>query len=190
MNETNPAPEPAPANPQTGEATDTPPTTPDKAEKPEQAAPEQAEAVEPSSPPPPPIDINEFREKPLLELHEMAEVLSLRVPANASKAQLVFDLLCAYGRDGVELFGQGVVEQAKENYAMLRDPNRSFRTSPDDIYLGGQLLRQHGVKVGQLLKVQVRPPRRISTNSRPFSPTAVSFSKARGTIRSACGSSI
>ena len=39
-----------------------------------------------------------------------------------------------YARDGAELTGEGVIEQAKENYAMLRDPARSFRTSPDDLY--------------------------------------------------------
>ena len=136
---------------------------PDAAEENEGAAVEgsaepKIEEVE-ERPPAPPININEFREKPLAELHEMAEVLSLRVPANAAKAQLVFDLLCAFGRDGVEIFGEGIVEQAKENYAMLRDPQRSFRTSPDDLYLGGQLLRRHGIRVGQKLQVKLRPPR-------------------------------
>lgn len=33
------------------------------------------------------------------------------------------------------------MEQAKDNYAMLRDPVKSFRTSPDDIYLGGNLIK-------------------------------------------------
>ena len=42
---------------------------------------------------------------------------------------------------------------------MLRDPKRSFRTSPDDFYLSGHLIRDHGLRVGQKLKVKLRGPR-------------------------------
>ena len=48
------------------------------------------------------------------------------------------------------------MEQAKDNYAMLRDPVKSFRTSPDDIYLGGNLIKPLHLRVGQLIKVRLR----------------------------------
>ncbi|MFR4437682.1 MAG: transcription termination factor Rho, partial [Akkermansia muciniphila] len=47
-------------------------------------------------------------------------------------------------------------EQAKDNYAMLRDPVKSFRTSPDDIYLGGNLIKPLHLRVGQQIKVRLR----------------------------------
>ncbi len=147
----DPAPaDPAPADPAPADPT---PADPGPAEPP--PAP-PAPAPRPSAPP---IDVNAFRDKPLAELHAMASSMALRLPPNTSKAQLVFDLLCACARDGVELTGEGVMEQAKENYAMLRDPRRSFRTSPDDLYLGGHLIRQHGLRVGQKIKVRLRQPR-------------------------------
>ncbi|WP_234045225.1 transcription termination factor Rho [Haloferula rosea] len=105
------------------------------------------------------IDINEFRAKPLSELQAMAEVLPPRLAASPTKAQLTFELLNFYAREGAELIGEGIVEQAKENYAMLRDPLRSFRTSPDDLHLGGQLLRDLGIRPGHRIKVKVRSPR-------------------------------
>jgi transcription termination factor Rho len=105
------------------------------------------------------IDINELRAKPLAELQAMAEVLPRRVPVAPTKAQLVFDLLSFHAREGAELVGEGVVEQAKENYAMLRDPARSFRTSPDDLHVNGNLLREYGIKAGNRVKVKVRAPR-------------------------------
>jgi len=57
------------------------------------------------------------------------------------------------------LEAEGVLEQAKENYAMLRDPQRSFKTSPDDFYVGGRVIKEHGLRVGQLLRVKLRAPR-------------------------------
>ncbi|GAA5481512.1 transcription termination factor Rho [Haloferula sargassicola] len=105
------------------------------------------------------MDINEFRAKPLGELQSMAEVLPRRLAVAPTKAQLVFDLLSFQAREGAELVGEGVIEQAKENYAMLRDPLRSFRTSPDDIHVSGHLLREFGIKPGQRVKVKVRNPR-------------------------------
>ncbi len=106
------------------------------------AAPEKdAPSAAPEHPPlpklPKAISINEFREKPLSEIYSMLEVLPVKIPARASKSQLVFDLVSFYAREGVEVTGEGVMEQAKDNYAMLRDPAKSFKTSPDDLYLNG-----------------------------------------------------
>ena len=39
---------------------------------------------------------------------------------------------------------------------MLRDPVNSFRTSPDDIYLGGNLIKPLHLRVGQQIKVRLR----------------------------------
>ena len=119
---------------------------------------EQSE-VKDERPPLPPlpesISINEFREKPLSEIYSMLEVLPVKIPAKASKSQLVFDLVSFYAKEGVIVEGEGVLEQAKDNYAMLRDPVKSFKTSPDDLYLNGNLIREHGLVVGQKIKARL-----------------------------------
>lgn len=105
------------------------------------------------------VDVNDFRELPLAEMHEVIEKLPVRSPANATKAQLVFDILTFYAKNGCVLEGYGFLEQAKDNYAMLRDPKRSFKTSPDDLYIGGDLIKQHDLAVGQKVRVRMRAPR-------------------------------
>ncbi len=105
------------------------------------------------------ILVNEFREKPLAELHEIMESLPVRSQATATKSQLVFDILSFYAKHGTILEGEGYMEQAKDNYAMLRDPKRSFKTSSDDLYIGGELIRNYGLLVGQKVKVRMRAPR-------------------------------
>ncbi|MGB2091460.1 MAG: transcription termination factor Rho [Akkermansiaceae bacterium] len=123
---------------------------------------EDSIAVKEERPPLPPlpesISINEFREKPLSEIYSMLEVLPVKIPAKASKSQLIFDLVSFYAKEGVIVEGEGVMEQAKDNYAMLRDPAKSFKTSPDDLYLSGNLIKEHGLVVGQKVKARLRAP--------------------------------
>ena len=110
-------------------------------------------------PAPASIDINEFRLKSLADLQSLAEATPARIQGGIPKSQLLYELLCYYGHEGVGLVCEGVLEQSKDNFAMLRDPQRSFRPSPDDIHLGTHILRDLGLRVGQLIKVRVRAPR-------------------------------
>ncbi len=123
---------------------------------------EKTEPVEPEKPKydiPEAVDINEFRARSLAELYLILEALPVRIQANSTKAQLVFDIITFYGKEGCEITGTGVLEQAKENYGMLRDPIRSFKTSPDDLYLSGEFLKKYDLKPGHLVKVKIRAPR-------------------------------
>ncbi len=105
------------------------------------------------------IDINQFRQKPLAELQAMAEASPARIQGGIPKTQLIYELLCFFSHEGAGMVCEGVLEQSKENFAMLRDPQRSFRPSPDDIHLGNNMLRDFGLRVGQSVKVRVRAPR-------------------------------
>jgi transcription termination factor Rho len=105
------------------------------------------------------IDVNALRRKPLNELQAMAETLPARIPGGITKSQLVYEILCFLSQEGTGLVCEGVIEQGKESFAMIRDPERSFRPGPDDIHLNLNLLREHGLRVGQMVKVRVRAPR-------------------------------
>jgi transcription termination factor Rho len=104
------------------------------------------------------IDINEFRLKSLSELQDLAEGVAAKIQGGIPKSQLIYELLCFYGREGARMVCEGILEQSKENFAMLRDAQRSFRPGPDDIHLSANVMRDHGLRVGQLVKVSVRAP--------------------------------
>lgn len=116
----------------------------------------QEEPSESPAEPLPPVCINELRATPLGELLAMAEVLPQRHIAGMAKSQLIFELGRYFLKEDREVVVEGVMEQAKDNYAMLRDPVKSFRTSPDDIYLSGELIRKYGLRIGHLVKVKLR----------------------------------
>lgn len=126
---------------------------------PTESTAEESAAVAPLPELPLAIDINEFRLKPLAELQAMAEALPAKIQGGIPKSQLVYELLCFYAQEGTSLVCEGILEVSKENLALLRDPQRSFRPGPDDILLSTSLMREFGLRVGQRVKVRVQPPR-------------------------------
>ena len=123
----------------------------------ESTAQESAAAVLPELPIS--IDINQFRLKSLAELQAMAEAVPARIQGGIPKSQLVYELLCFYALEGTGLVCEGILEFSKENLAMLRDPQRSFRPGPDDVLLSPSLVRELGLRVGQRVKARVQAPR-------------------------------
>lgn len=111
--------------------------------------------------PPVPVstDINQFRLKSLAELQEIADTLPNKLSGSLSKSFLVYELLCHYAREGGGLVCDGVLELGKDNFAMLRDPRRSFRPSQDDIFINSAYVREYGLRPGQRVKVRAKAPR-------------------------------
>lgn len=102
------------------------------------------------------IDLNEFRRKSTTELQALYEELPIKLQNGLTHAQLVFELIRYKLSQGVIVEGDGIMEQAKDNYAMLRDAERSFRTAVDDIYLAGALIREYKLNVGNKVRVRLR----------------------------------
>ena len=118
-----------------------------------------AEAPAPAPfPVPEHIDLNAFRLKPLSELQKIATEIPARIQGGLTKAQLVYEIICYYVSNGTEVTCEGVLEFGKEHFAMIRDAERSFRPSQDDIHIGGPVLNNAKIRNGQLIKVKVRPP--------------------------------
>jgi transcription termination factor Rho len=105
------------------------------------------------------LDVEELRSKTLAELLDLATTLPRRLPAFASKSQVVFEILTYYAAEGCHLEAEGILEMAKDSFGMLRDPKRSFKNSPDDFYLGSNLIKDFGLRPGQLVRCTLRPPR-------------------------------
>ena len=120
---------------------------------------EVVEEVIPKPDVPERLDVEDLRALPLSELLELAATLPIRIPAFAGKRQVIFEILSCYVAEGCEVEAEGVLERAKDNFGMLRDPKRSFKTAPDDFYVGSNLIKNHGLRTGQLVRVKLRAPR-------------------------------
>ncbi len=54
---------------------------------------------------------------------------------------------------------EGVVEMMPDNFAFLRSSDYNYLNSPDDVYISVQQVKQYGLKTGDTVRGQVRPPR-------------------------------
>ena len=105
------------------------------------------------------IMINDLRRLSHAELRSLQRSLGINTQPNVSKAHLVFEIASFYAKNEVVVGCVGMIEGAFEKFSMLRDPERSFKTSPDDCYLAPQFVRTHKLKNGQRLKVNLRSPK-------------------------------
>ena len=80
----------------------------------------------------------------------------------APQAQHVFqqqkDSQAAYNFDNI-IAANGVLEIMPDGYGFLRSSDYNYLSSPDDVYVSSQQIKQWGLKTGDVVECKVRPPR-------------------------------
>ena len=64
----------------------------------------------------------------------------------------------AFEQEGV-IEAEGVLEMVPDGYGFLRSSDYNYLSSPDDIYISPQQIRNYGLKTGDTIRGRVRPPR-------------------------------
>ena len=59
---------------------------------------------------------------------------------------------------GDSIRGEGVLEVMNEGFGFLRSSDYNYLSSPDDIYVTQQIIKQYGLKTGDVVEGPVRPP--------------------------------
>jgi len=59
---------------------------------------------------------------------------------------------------GDNIRGEGVLEVMPEGFGFLRSSDYNYLSSPDDIYVTQQMIKQFGLKTGDVVEGPVRPP--------------------------------
>jgi transcription termination factor Rho len=60
--------------------------------------------------------------------------------------------------DGI-IENEGVLEMMQDGYGFLRSPDYNFLASPDDIYVSPSQIKLFGLKTGDTVRGQIRPPK-------------------------------
>jgi len=106
-----------------------------------------------------PMDITELKSKKIAELNEIAKELGLVGYSELRKQDLIFKILEAQSqKDGLS-FSKGVLEVLPDGYGFLRSVNYNYLPSPDDIYVSPSQIKKFGLRTGDTISGQVRPPK-------------------------------
>jgi transcription termination factor Rho len=108
---------------------------------------------------PPPIELSRLKEMTIQELNAAAAEMGLADAAGLKKHDLIVRLLHAQAKKRGLLFAEGVLEIMPDGYGFLRAPESNYLAGPDDIYISPSQIRRFGMRTGDTVSGQVRPPK-------------------------------
>ena len=93
------------------------------------------------------------------ELHEIAKKEGIVEFSALKKQDLIFRILKERIRQNGLMYGEGVLEVLPDGYGFLRNPEYNYLSSPDDIYVSPSQIRRFGIRTGNIISGQIRPPK-------------------------------
>ena len=103
------------------------------------------------------MNIVELETKTLDELQDLAKDMGLSGYTRLKKHDLIFRLLRAQAEQQGYIFGGGVLEIIQEGIGFLRSDH--LLPGPEDVYISQSQIRRFGLRTGDMVIGQVRPPK-------------------------------
>src|SRR5436305_3015377 len=103
------------------------------------------------------MELAELEAKSVEELQGIAKTLEIAEPDRLRKHDLTFKILQIQAENSGLIYGQGVLEILPDGWGFLRHDN--FAPAPDDIYVSQSQIKRVGLKTGEWVSGQVRPPK-------------------------------
>ncbi len=105
------------------------------------------------------MDIAQLKGKKVAELMKLAGELEVPSTTGLRKQDLIFKILEAQANKDGLLFSEGVLEILPDGYGFLRSPNYNYLPGPDDIYISPSQIKRFGLRTGDTVSGQIRPPK-------------------------------
>ena len=105
------------------------------------------------------MDIAELKKKTISELNKQAKELQINGYSGLKKQELIFRILQAKIESEGSIFGEGVLEILPDGFGFLRSPSYNYLPGPDDIYISPSQIRKFGLRTGDTISGQIRPPK-------------------------------
>ncbi|MBW8001467.1 MAG: transcription termination factor Rho [Planctomycetes bacterium] len=93
------------------------------------------------------------------ELHDIAKKENIKEYVALKKQDLIFRILKERIRQNGLMYGEGVLEVLPDGYGFLRSTQYNYLSSPDDIYVSPSQIRRFGLRTGNVVSGQIRPPK-------------------------------
>ncbi len=105
------------------------------------------------------LDIEELKEKKITELTKIAQEMDITGISGLNKSELIFRILEEQTAQEGLIFSKGVLEILPDGYGFLRSQNYSYLPGPDDIYISPSQIKRFGLRTGDTVTGQIRPPK-------------------------------
>ena len=105
------------------------------------------------------MNLNDLKHMRMAELMELGEQLGLEDAGGLHRQDLIFALLQAQtDREGA-IYSEGVLQVLPDGYGFLRSPDYNYFPGSDDIYVSPSQIRRFGLRKGDTVAGEIRPPK-------------------------------
>ncbi len=122
------------------------------------------------------VDLAELQGMKVAELHKLARDLEIPGFSGLRKEEVIFKIMEKQSTVAAAAAPQSEVAQAQpelpgisvsagvldvhsDGYGFLRSPKYNYLSSPDDIYVSPSQIKKFGLKTGDTVSGQIRPPK-------------------------------
>jgi len=109
----------------------------------------------------PRISINDLANLSVSALKSEIEKIGIDIENinNLKKQELIFFILKHHTDNNGIIFASGVLDILSDGYGFLRSVNYNYLSGPDDIYISPSQIRALGLKTGDTVYGEIRPPK-------------------------------
>lgn len=105
-----------------------------------------------------PLDLSALKHDKIEDLRDKVEQAGLSTESLVRKQDLVFAMLKWQTSLKGAIYAEGVLETFPDGYGFLREPAYNYEPSSDDIYIAPSQIRVYGLRTGDTVRGQIRPP--------------------------------
>ena len=105
------------------------------------------------------MHLTELKGKKIGELTHIAKEMSVDNATGLRKQELIFAILQSLVDKNEVIYGEGVLEILPEGFGFLRSVDSNYLPGPDDIYVSPSQIKRFGLRTGDTISGQIRPPK-------------------------------
>jgi transcription termination factor Rho len=105
------------------------------------------------------MNLNELKQLKTDELMKVAAEFNIETANSMRRQELIFSILAAQSESNGSIYAGGVLECLPDGFGFLRSPDYNYIPGPDDVYVSPAQIRRFGLKTGDIIEGQIRPPR-------------------------------
>ena len=105
------------------------------------------------------LNMTELSAMPAEKVAQLGEEFNIENISGMRKSELIFSILKAHTQKDGQIYASGVLEVLQDGYGFLRSPMYNYLPGQDDVYVSPSQIRLFGLKTGDTVSGQVRPPK-------------------------------
>jgi len=107
------------------------------------------------------VNLTDLKKCSIDELLKIAEDLEIENAGSLLRQELMFEILKAASVRNSQIYGQGVLDILPDGFGFLRSPDYNYLPGPDDIYVSPAQIKKLGLRNGDTIEGEIRPPREL-----------------------------